>query len=136
MRTMVVLKFILGLLIAVMMVVYEWWPGKSPAAEATVLINREAAVYALFAAAFFLVAMMPTGKPSGFSRALRSFTQLAGTFATFMVALHLLGEMEGTFSDAQLIAVWLAIGIGIIAGIIAFVVTVFGPWFGRFPEEE
>ena len=132
---MIVLKFILGLLIAVMIVVYEWWPGESPAVKANVLINREAAVYALFAAAFFLVAMMPTGKPTRFSRALRSFIQLAGTFATFMVALHLLTGMEDTFSDAQLIAVWVAIGIGIVTGLIAFVVTVFGPWFGRDPEE-
>ena len=52
---MLVLKFVLGTTIAGMMVVYQYWPGESTAVPEDTLISREAAVYALFAASFFLV---------------------------------------------------------------------------------
>ena len=163
---MLVLKFILGLLIGIMMVVYEYGPaggqpaeygpaGGQPAeygpaggtaklstgqqvdnrpSKRTFLITRDAAVYALFAASLFLVAIIPTGKKGDFNRVLRSFIQLSGTFATFLAALQLLEGTEQTFTEPQLIAVWLVIIVALIAGAISFVVTVFGPWFGRFPK--
>ena len=118
---MIVVKLILGFIIGISVCLYQYFPGTLPETAPAPPANREALVFALFAATLFLVSLVPGGPPGRLiNLLLTGFLQRMAGVATFVGAVQLISSVEATFSTNQLLAMWGVVITGLIAAAISY----------------
>ena len=118
---MFILKFCLTAIVAISVCIYLYFPSALPETESTVPANREALVFALFAASLFLVSLVPTNQPEHRNHLLLTgFLQLMAGVATFVAALQVIADVEATFSTNQLYALWGVVLAGLGAAVLSY----------------
>ena len=130
---MFAVKFCLSLIFGAAVCVYLYFPGALPEMASAPPANREALVFALFAATLFLLSLVPVGSPGHLHNLLLTgFLQLMAALATFVGAIQLIASVEATFSTNQYLAIW---GV-VITGLIAAAISYGAFWWNAFRQRR
>ena len=115
--------------VAVSFFIYS--PEVSVEVDGRALATRNAVVFALAAATFFLISLLPPRQSSNLQwdnlcKGIDGFLQLMAGIGTFASVIFLLETVDAPFTFIQFYGVWAVVVVGLVAGVVCFAVHLIG----------